>query len=494
MANETIPNMIMKRAHLTPNRIAFIFEEQKVTFSELYEQAVSVAEKLTSSGVKKHDNIGILLGNHIETVYIILALQLLECPAVLLNNRLTSHEIEWQLKDSKVEFFITDEIFYSIYSGINISHILKTELFQQKRSSFIISEEINLNDICSIMYTSGTTGKPKGVLQSYGNHWWSATGSALNLGLTESDRWVCTVPLFHISGYSILMRGIIYGMTVILHKGFDENKVIEDIFFNRATIMSVVSTMLSRILEHVKSNPLPTTFRCMLVGGGPVPKVFLETCVQKNIPVYQTYGMTETASQVVTLSPEDSLNKLGSAGKPLFPVQLKIVTPSGEIAKPLEAGEILIKAPNITVGYLNQAEETNKKIQNGWLSTGDIGHLDEDGFLFVLDRRSDLIISGGENIYPAEIEGAIISHDEVLDAGVIGIDDKVWGQVPIALVVKKTNSSLTSDQLLESVQPKLAKYKIPKRIVFIDELPRNAAKKLLRYKLRKWWEEHQDED
>jgi o-succinylbenzoate---CoA ligase len=197
--------------------------------------------------------------------------------------------------------------------------------------------------------------------------------------------------------------------------------------------------------------------------------------------------MTETASQVVTLSPEDSLTKLGSAGKPLFPVQLKIKNGQDTEAKPLESGEIFIKGPNVTIGYLNRPSVTNEKIQSGWLSTGDIGYLDKDGFLFVQDRRSDLIISGGENIYPAEIEGILQSHDQVLEAGVIGIEDLEWGQVPVAIVVKKAGTSLTREQLIDFSLGKLAKYKVPKKIVFIDELPRNAAKKLVRHKLRDWW-------
>jgi o-succinylbenzoate---CoA ligase len=493
MAMETIPNLITKRANLTPNRVAFIFEEQEVTFLELYEQSLSVAEQLATLGVKKEDHVGVLLKNHIEMVYILFGLQILGGIAVFLNNRLTTSEIEWQIKDSNTTLLITEEKYEKIYSGLKGPITLKYELFKQKRKTIRVAEEINLNDICSIMYTSGTTGNPKGVLQTYGNHWWSATGSAFNLGINDNDRWICAVPLFHISGFSILMRGIIYGMTVILHESFDEEKVLNEIIHNRASIISVVSTMLIRLLDKINS-PLPSTFRCALAGGGPLPKHLLEACVQKNIPVYQTYGMTETASQVVTLSPEDSLAKLGSAGKPLFPVQLKIINTQKTEANPLESGEIYIKGPNVTIGYLNRIAETNEKIQSGWLSTGDIGYLDHDGFLFVQDRRSDLIISGGENIYPAEIEGILQSHDQVLEAGVIGIEDAQWGQVPVAIVVKKAGTSLTIEQLQDFSLGKLAKYKVPKKIVFIDMLPRNAAKKLMRHKLKSWWKVTQSEN
>jgi o-succinylbenzoate---CoA ligase len=493
MAMETIPNLLTQRAYLTPNRVAFIFEGKEVTFLELYEQAHLVAEQLSTLGVKKEDHVGVLLRNHIEMVYILFGIQLLGCIAVFLNNRLSSSEIEYQIKDSNSILLITEEKYEEIVSEKTVPITLKHELFKQKRTDIHVPKEINLHDICSIMYTSGTTGSPKGVMQTYGNHWWSATGSALNLGIYDTDRWICTVPLFHISGFSILMRSIIYGMTVILHESFDEDKVLKEIIDNRATIISVVSTMLMRLLDKINS-PLPSTFRCALAGGGPLSKYLLEECVMKNVPVYQTYGMTETASQVVTLSPDDSLSKLGSAGKPLFPVQLKIKNILGTEAKPQESGEIFIKGPNVTIGYLNRPSETNEKIQNGWLSTGDIGYLDKDGFLFVQDRRSDLIISGGENIYPAEVEGILQSHNQVLEAGVIGIEDHEWGQVPVAVVVKKTGALVTIDQLLDFCVGKLAKYKVPKKIVFIDELPRNAAKKLMRHKLKSWWKVTQSDN
>ncbi len=220
----------------------------------------------------------------------------------------------------------------------------------------------------------------------------------------------------------------------------------------------------------------------MLLGGGPAPIHLLEQCKQKGIPVFQSYGMTETSSQIVTLAPEYSLEKIGSAGKALFPSQLRIEV-DGRQAAANEAGEIVVFGPNVTKGYWNRLDATEQSIQAGWLHTGDIGYLDEEGFLYVLDRRSDLIISGGENVYPAEIESVLSSHPAVFEAGVRGVDDEKWGQVPLAFVVLK--EEVTEQQLLAYCRDHLASYKIPREIVFCPELPRNGANKLLRRELKK---------
>lgn len=220
--------------------------------------------------------------------------------------------------------------------------------------------------------------------------------------------------------------------------------------------------------------------------GGPAPKPLLETCVEKGIPVYQTYGMTETSSQICTLTADYMLTKVGSAGKPLFQCQLRIEK-DGVVVPPRAEGEIVVKGPNVTGGYFNREDATHEAIRNGWLHTGDLGYLDEEGFLYVLDRRSDLIISGGENIYPAQIEEVLLSHPAVVEAGVVGMADESWGQVPAAFVVK--SGDVTEEEILRFCEEKLAKYKVPKKACFLEELPRNASKKLLRRELRQLVEE-----
>lgn len=480
-----MPNFLKKRAFLTPDRIAIYFNDQSVTFKELYDRSFEAAGRLQSFGLKKNDFAGVLLKNHIDTVIILFALQLLGVKAVILNNHLTATELSWQLTDSKADVLILESLFLPVLNEMpsTLLYTTKEKLFETPTEVPNIQEEINLSEVCTIMYTSGTTGNPKGVMQSFGNHWWSSVGSALNLGFLDSDCWLCAVPLFHISGYSILMRSVIYGMPIVLHEKFDVQKTMDDIVEKHVTIMSVVGTMLTRMVETLDQH-LPAYFRCMLLGGGPAPLPLLQACVEKGIPVFQSYGMTETSSQIVTLSPEYSFRKLGSAGKPLFPSQIKIILEDGVDAKAGVAGEILVKGPNVTGGYLYRPNVTREKLQNGWLYTGDIGYLDEDGFLYVLDRRNDLIISGGENIYPAEIEASLLAHPDIVDAGVTGMEDEKWGQVPLAFIVKKQGAHISEKQIQLFCMERLAKYKVPKQVYFVEVLPRNAAKKLLRRQLR----------
>lgn len=479
--NQSYPNWLKQRAELTPDRLAIKTDEVDLTFRELYQRVQLQINQLISLNVKKGEHVGVLMKNSVEMIEIIHAIFSIGAVAVLLNNRLTRKEIAWQLSDVEAKHLICHEEFlFQVFEEINV---IIVEKLHNKNSLEIdyLPEGYTTDQVATIMYTSGTTGHPKGVMQTFGNHWSSSIGSALNLGINSDDRWLLSVPLFHISGLSILFRSVIYGIGIVLFERFNAEKMNRAIMEEGVTIVSVVTTMLNQMLDKLGNEKYPETFRCMLAGGGPVPRGVLEKAIERKIPVFQTYGMTETASQIVTLSPEYSIKKLGSAGKPLFSCQMKIIK-DGEDCSAYEEGEILVKGPNITKGYWKHEEATQKAFTEGWFHTGDQGYIDEDGFLFVLDRRSDLIISGGENVYPAEIENVLLSHQAVVDAGVIGIDDEKWGQVPYAFIV--SNRTISHDQLLMYCQNHLARYKVPKGITFLDELPRNASNKLLRRKLK----------
>lgn len=468
-----LPDWLQQRAALTPDRVALITEAERWSFRELDERATRAAQALITSGIAAGDRVALLLRNGPSFVTLVHALSRAGAVIVPLNTRLTPAEIQWQLTDVHARLLIYDVAHRAAAQATpDLQSVSDTTLTTNDASAASHHARFPLASPHSILYTSGTTGHPKGAVLTFGNHWWSAMGSALNLGLRENDRWLACLPLFHVGGLAILLRSVIYGITAEVHAAFDPvavNRAIDD----GVTIVSVVSVMLRRMLDARRDQPYPPTLRCVLLGGGPAPRDLLEACAQRGLPVVQTYGLTEAASQVATLAPEEALRKLGSAGKPLFPTELRIEREAGEV------GEIVIRGPTLTSGYVDQPDATAQAWRDGWFHTGDLGYLDDEGYLYVLDRRADLIISGGENVYPAEVEATLLTHPAVEEAGVVGAPDERWGQVPIAFI--KTQSPLTEAELRQFCAERLARYKIPARMVFVkNALPRNAAGKLLR--------------
>ncbi len=499
IADTILPNWLLRAAENFPDHPAIKCGEVIWTFAQLDQQAIRLARQLTTVGVQAESRVAVLARNGLEYVATVHALARLGAILIPLNIRLTHEELVWQVRDVQATLLVNDDVHEPQARAIALAHpdlsqaTLAVEpgthtVFLQGglEGAMPLQDMINLSATQSIMYTSGTTGTPKGVIITYGMQWWNAVGSALNLGHRPDDCWLACMPLFHIGGLSILMRSVINGISVVVQEKFGASAVNAAISEDRVTIISVVAVMLQRMLADLdmRQKSYPETLRCVLLGGGPAPQPLLEDCAARHIPVVQTYGLTESCSQAVTLTPVDALRKLGSAGRPLLPVQLRIMN-EDKVAAPGEPGIICLKGPSITSGYDHRPEATTQAIHDGWLSTGDIGYLDAEGYLYVLDRRNDLIISGGENVYPAEIEAMLLSHPEVEEAGVCGQSDPQWGQVPIAFVHLKPNSSATDSTLRTYLQPRLARYKLPHAIYIVSQLPRNSSGKLLRRELTK---------
>ncbi|WP_371873812.1 o-succinylbenzoate--CoA ligase [Dictyobacter arantiisoli] len=497
-----LPNWLKRCAENTPRQVAVSTREVSWTFADLDQQASELAQQFATLGIQEGSRVGVLASNGLPFIACVHALMRLGAILVPLNVRLTLDEQLWLLQDVRAMALITDE-HYTIRADEITHHspaLTRGTAVWDASSDRVrlqgvamsptapLRAEIDLSAIQSIMYTSGTTGMPKGVMVTYGMQWWNALGSALNLGHQPEDCWLLCMPLFHIGGLSILIKNVIYGIRIAVYEKFDAQVINQALREQQVTIISVVTVMLQRMLAALDAEQgdgrYPTWLRCVLLGGGPAPRTLLEDCARRAVPVVQSYGLTESCSQAVTLSPRDALRKLGSAGRPLLPVQLRIMH-EDVVAQPNQAGVICLKGPSITGGYDHRPEATASTIQDGWLATGDIGYVDEEGYLYVLDRRSDLIISGGENVYPAEIEAALLSHPEVIEAGVCGEADAQWGQVPIAFVHLQAGSALTMEALLEYVSTRLARFKQPRRIYLVAELPRNSSGKLLRRELNK---------
>lgn len=512
-----LPEWLSRRAYLTPGATAVIASGKTWSFAELDAAAAAAASSLASAGVRPGDHVAILAGNSADYVVVLCALMGLGAVAIPLNTRLAPSEIAWQLSDSDAVALLHDERHAALareaLAGLS-QHPEPREpgrpadASRASPSPLLIPLEavartpgaaaaasaapprssrraaVGLDETQGIIYTSGTTGRPKGALLTYGNHWWSAIGSGLNLGGHAGDVWLLSVPLFHVSGLSIVMRSLIHGFAILLHERFDPAAANEAIDGQGVTILSVVATMLGRMIEERGERPYPPRLRAVLAGGGPVPEPMLRAAFALGMPVLQTYGLTETASQAATLAPQDALRKLGSAGKPLFPTEIRIDAPPGEV------GEILVRGPSVSPGYYRRPEESAAVRKDGWLRTGDLGYYDDEGYLYVLDRRTDLIISGGENVYPAEVESVLKSHPAVVEAGVAARPDARWGQVPVAFVVaRQAPSERLAAELIQHCAARLARYKVPAEVRFVDELPRNATGKLARRLLRDWLEQ-----
>ena len=467
----SFPDWLQSRASSNPDRTALNAGGQSWTFTHLDQAATSLARQLASLGVTAGDRVATLLHNRPQSAILPHALLRLGATLVPLNVRLAPAEIAWQIGDATPRLIIAEERTRSSIGGSSnkVTDVADLEAIDEADAELRFDHPAA--STLAIIYTSGTTGRPKGAMLSVSNFWWSAIGSALNLGIRDDDRWVLCLPWFHVGGLSIVMRAAIYGIETIVMDGFDAALVNTEID-RGATIVSVVAVMLERMIEEHAGRPFPKTLRCILLGGGPAPSSLLEHCASLGIPVVQTYGLTETCSQVATLSLDDAGARRDSVGKPLYPNSVRI-----------RDGEVQVRGPIVMDGYFNNRDATTRAVTDGWLSTGDIGRVDAEGFLYVLDRREDLIITGGENVYPAEVEAALLTHDSVIEAAVVGLPDTTWGQRVVAFV--RTSSPTNATELEKHCRVAIAGYKLPREFRFMtDPLPRTASGKIRRAALR----------
>lgn len=465
-------NWVLKRSRISPDQLGLVYGNQTWTFKDIAEASLRMAAAIhdVSPELKR---VAVIGGNTADFYLLLLSLQHLAVEVVVLNNRLSLNEIKQQVIISEPDLVIYEKFYEQQVAAVSTPKVVLGNWQEPDLTDFAPVDQVEPWQVATIMFTSGTTGTPKGVKQTFGNHLASAIGSVLNLGMLPDDKWLLTVPLYHISGYSMLVKSLLYGNTVYLVDKFDPRLIGELVASVNITHISLVPTMLAALLKEptfLKGESL----RCLLLGGAPLSAALLARSEEANLPIIQSFGMTETASQVLALNSRDAKRKRGSSGQPLLPVEVRIeATESG-------IGEILIKGPNVSPGYLNVEMA---KTRDGFFKTGDIGYLDDEGFLYVVGRGKELIISGGENIYPLMVENALTLVESIKEVAVVGEEDDYWGEKVVAYVVTSDNQPLNLTAISAQIEADLGTFKQPKIYYQVVELPRNSLGKLQKSRL-----------
>jgi len=468
-----------------PDKIFFALEDSGWTFADVSRYVALTCETILSdTEVKPGDRVAILMPKPVPFALTLLALMRMRVVSAPLNTRLTAGELAWQVKNANCRLVICEREMLALTSAMDRQIFeLPTMTIHDRVSKFDDWGMLHFDDDFAIIHTSGTSGRPKAAILTYGNIFRSAQASAQKLGKLQNERWLCVLPLYHVGGLSIILRSLIYGSAVEFGR-FDAgetNRVLSD---NPITLVSLVPTMLKRLLD-AKTGPWNPRLRLILLGGEAPSTELLTRCAAENLPIATTYGLTETASQVATALSELVYRKPGTVGKPLMGTQARIVDEGGDEAAANVLGEVLVKGGTVMRGYYREPGATAKALRDGWLHTGDIGYLDEDGDLFILQRREDLIVSGGENIYPAEVEDVLRKHPAVAEAVVLGLTDAQWGQRVAAVIETRAGQSATVEEIRAFAREQLAGYKIPRQITFVAALPRTASGKVQRREARK---------
>lgn len=475
------------RAALTPNRRALTFEGVTWTYADMQERIDWVAGDLAAGGVCHGDRVAFLGLNQPAFFESMFGAARLGAIFVPLNFRLTTAELAFIIEDAGIHTLVVDSDCRKLVEGIEVRRLMDAEADRATVNPLDAPDPVAADEVAVIMYTSGTTGRPKGAMLTHANLWWNNVNGMFGLDVLEDDVTLVVAPLFHIGGLNVTtLISWQKGAEVVLHRSFDPGACLEDIPRYGVTTMFGVPAMFLFISQHPNFGQADlTSIRLLVCGGAPVPEPLIKLYNGRGIPINQGYGLTETAPMVSFLPPEWSLAKLGSAGLPTLLGEVRVVdadnTPVGSMRK----GEICTRGPNVMKGYWRRPDATAAAIDpEGWFHTGDAGYVDEDGFLYVSDRIKDMVISGGENVYPAEVESVLLDHPAISEVAVIGLPDDRWGEAVVAVVALRPDTTLTLDELRDFAAERLARYKLPSRLETVAVLPRNPAGKVLKFELR----------
>jgi len=472
----------------------------KLTYTQLNDRAKALAGYLQTQNIKKGDRVALLMRNRTEFFEAQFACSKIGAICLPLNWRLTVNELKYILEDSSPVVLIHDYVFADnaseLVSTLNIG--VNLELAEPMETSSYESAmgenhkhtqvDTTHDDVCMIMYTSGTTGHPKGAMINHEMVFYNIVNLSMPAAVTSNTVQLVVLPLFHTGGLNCYANPVLHaGGELLLIREFDPGRalgVINDANLG-VTHFFAVPAPYQFMMQHPDfANTDLSRIVSAGVGGAPCAEVILRTWADRGVPLSQGWGMTETSPGGISLEPADALRKLGSAGKALMHTEIRIIDEGGKDVAANTVGELIIRGPNITPGYWNNEEATKKTFMDGWLLTGDAARMDDEGFVYIVDRSKDMYISGGENVYPAEVENVLYQLPEIAEVAIIGVPSDRWGETGKAVVVLKPGQTLSEDDIIAHCIKNLAKFKIPSSVAFIEALPRNATGKVLKRTLR----------
>ena len=488
-----------------PDKEAVIFGERRLTYKQLGERVDGLAQGLKQFGLRRGDIVAILLLNCSEYLEVTFAVNKLGAVWLPLNYRLAGPEVTYILNHSGAKMLISEKEFEPLMQGIrkDISGVQKfigvgrevpagwesyDGLVEDHKGVRVPHALVELDDLHRLMYTSGTTAHPKGVMITYGNLYWKNIGHILMFDIKPEDKTLVVGPLYHVGGMDLPATGTLNaGGSVVILRRFDSLPVLQAIQKERPTNAWFAPTMVNALFQEPTFDRYDVSSIRFIIDGGEKMPMPLITQIKKKFPkawFADAYGLTETVSGDTFLARDKMIAKIGSVGKPVFQLRVRIVDDEDRDVPPNTLGEIVLRGPKVFKGYWKNPQATAEAIKNGWFHTGDIGTLDEEGYLYIVDRKKDVIISGGENIASLEVERVIYELPQVLETAVVGLPHPQWQEIPKAFVVLKKGEKLAAEEILAHCSKKLAKFKVPKEVEFIDRLPRNPSGKILKRELR----------
>jgi acyl-CoA synthetase (AMP-forming)/AMP-acid ligase II len=497
-----IGNLLAQNARKFPELLAIECEGRSYTYRQVNEQVNKLANGLLQQGINKGDKLALMMKNSDHFVFTFFAAAKIGAVAVPVNFRLTASEVHYILDQSDTAFVVCDKEFEqtiaSAKQGTDVRLVItvgEPETTGSYSYEGILSDNQNEPDVVvseqddlEILYTSGTTGRPKGALFDHSQVFKVGIAVVINMGIRQHERILHLAPLFHSAQLNLfLISGVALGATHIIHRDFHPVKTLQAIQEHKITHLFAVPAMYNFLLQvpNAADYDLSSIKR---VGYGAAPMA--PELVKKSIQLFNTdqfynlCGLTEAGPGGILLDPEGHKLHLGKGGKPIFLTETRIVNEEGNDVLPGVIGEFIVRSDMVMKEYYKKPEETKSTLKNGWLYTGDLATIDEEGYITLVDRKKDMIISGGENVYSVEVEGVLFEHPDVLDAAIIGLPDEVWGEAVCAIIVPREGAEIDEQELKSFCRQKLAGYKVPRRIFIEEQLPRNASGKVLKYQLR----------